>query len=219
MQSHVSFILTFALSLSVGAANAQLIDPDQPQSEPILPDEQAIVPPADDVPTPQARNEADGEDRLDRLYAELKRTRNPRAAKPLADGIWAEWRRSGSATTDLYVEWANTALERDQFNVALDFLDQVVLRDPDYAEGWNRRATLHFHMANFKKSMNDIARVLELEPRHFGALSGMAAILERNGNLKAALDAWNRVAELYPAMEGAQSAIERLSEELADDPA
>ena len=219
MQSHVSFILTFALSLSVGAANAQLIDPDQPQSEPILPDEQAIVPPADDVPTPQARNEADGEDRLDRLFAELKRTRNPRAAKPLADGIWAEWRRSGSATTDLYVEWANTALERDQFNVALDFLDQVVLRDPDYAEGWNRRATLHFHMANFKKSMNDIARVLELEPRHFGALSGMAAILERNGNLKAALDAWNRVAELYPAMEGAQSAIERLSEELADDPA
>ncbi|MEL6201474.1 MAG: hypothetical protein AAFR39_03860 [Pseudomonadota bacterium] len=219
MQRRVSLTLAFALSLSVGAANSQLIDPDQPQSEPILPDEQAIVPPADDVPTPQARDEAEGEDRLDRLFAELKRTRNPRAAKPLADGIWAEWRRSGSATTDLYVEWANTALERDQYNVALDFLDQVVLRDPNYAEGWNRRATLHFHMANFKKSMNDIARVLELEPRHFGALSGMAAILERNGNLAAALDAWTRVAELYPAMESAQSAIERLSEELADDPA
>lgn len=214
-----TLFFAFSLALVSSVAQAQLIDPEQPQAEPILPDEEAIVPPTDDVPTPQASDQAEGEDRLDRLFAELKRTRNARAAKPLADGIWAEWRRSGSATTDLYVEWANTALERDQFNVALDFLDQVVLRDPYYAEGWNRRATLHFHMANYKKSMNDIARVLELEPRHFGALSGMAAILERNGNLEAALNAWLRVAELYPAMESAQSAIERLSEELADDPA
>ncbi|MEO0544834.1 MAG: hypothetical protein AAFY99_13545 [Pseudomonadota bacterium] len=219
MRNRFLFSVVACALLSVGVASAQLIDPEQPQPEPILPDEDAIIQPTDDVPTPQASNEAEGADRLDRLFDELKRTRNPRAAKPLADGIWAEWRRSGSATTDLYVEWANTALERDQFNVALDFLDQVVLRDPSYAEGWNRRATLHFHMANYKKSMNDIAKVLELEPRHFGALSGMAVILERNGNLEAALNAWQRVVAVYPAMESAQSAIERLSEEIADDPA
>ncbi|MEN0001415.1 MAG: hypothetical protein AAF940_11065 [Pseudomonadota bacterium] len=211
--------LTLGLAFAIGNANAQLVDPDQPQPEPIIPDEEAIIPPADDVPTPQAQQKTAPDDRLDRLFAELKRTRDERIAKPLADGIWAEWRRSGSATTDLYVEWANTAMRQDQYNVALDFLDQVVLRSPDYAEGWNRRATLHFQMANFRKSMNDIAKVLELEPRHFGALSGMAAILERNGNTEAALNAWLQVAELYPAMQSAQESIERLSEQLADDPA
>lgn len=216
----LSFFLATALIATPLSASAQLVDPVPPQPEPIIPDEDAIIPPTDDVPTPQAQEQADPDDgdRLDRLFAELKRTRDARLAKPLADGIWAEWRRSGSATTDLFVAWANEAMTRSQYNVALDMLDQVVLRSPDYAEGWNRRATLHFQMANYKKSMNDIARVLELEPRHFGALSGMAAILERSGNGDAALDAWLKVAELYPAMKSAQDAIERLSEQLADDP-
>ncbi|MEM1378474.1 MAG: tetratricopeptide repeat protein [Pseudomonadota bacterium] len=214
----MSAILAIGLVASPTTASAQLVDPDAPKPEPILPDEDAIIPPVDDVPTPQARETMEPDDRLDRLFAELKRTRDERLAKPLADGIWAHWRKSGSATTDLFVEWANDAMRRGDLNVASDLLDQVVLRHPDYAEGWNRRATLHFQMNNFRKSMNDIAKVLELEPRHFGALSGMAAILERSGNSEAALDAWLKVAELYPAMKNAQDAIERLSEQLADDP-
>ncbi|MEO1745470.1 MAG: hypothetical protein AAFR13_02975 [Pseudomonadota bacterium] len=199
-------------------ASAQLIDPDAPQAEPILPDEGAIVPQVDDVPTPQAQEKAEPDDRLNTLFAELKRTRDARLAKPIADGIWAEWYRSGSATVDLWMSWASEAAQRNDYNISLDYLDQVILRDPEFAEAWNRRATVHYQMSNFAKSMTDIQKVLELEPRHFGALSGMAAILERTGNKRAALNAWLRAVEVYPALPGAQDAIIRLSDELADEP-
>ena len=79
---------------------------------------------------------------------------------------------------------SNDAVAKEQYNVALDFLDQIVTLKPHYAEGWNRRATLHYTMLNYNKSMADIQKVLELEPRHFGALSGMATILERRGRLQ-----------------------------------
>ena len=73
-------------------------------------------------------------------------------------------------------------MEAQKFDVALDFLDQVVTLQPTYAEGWNRRATVHFMMKNYGKSMSDIDHTLQLEPRHFGALSGMAQIMKNTGH-------------------------------------
>ena len=72
-------------------------------------------------------------------------------------------------------------MDEQKFDVALDFLDQIVTLSPDYAEGWNRRATVHFMMQNYGKSMSDIDHTLQLEPRHFGALSGMAQIMKNTG--------------------------------------
>ena len=158
--------------------------------EPEQPDPDAIQPKMDDVPLASEDQRSDADERLVELFATLKKTRNNRAAKRIADEIWGEWFRSGSASIDLMMKWSNDAVVKEQFNVALDFLDQVVTRSPEYAEGWNRRATLHYNMLNFNKSMVDIQKVLALEPRHFGALSGMATILERNGKKKAALNAW-----------------------------
>lgn len=184
--------------------------------EPVVPVESAIVPPVDDVPMQAAKT---AQQRIDDLFAELKREGDAAKAKRIADNIWSEWFRSGSATIDLFMGWANDAMRTKDNNRALDLLDQVVTRAPDYAEGWNRRATLHFSMANFAKSMTDIQKVLELEPRHFGALSGMAAILERNGSKEAALGAWERALAVYPGMKAAQDSVIRLSDELGGDPA
>jgi tetratricopeptide (TPR) repeat protein len=215
------FVLTISSFLFIAApAWAQnqplLPEHDGPPTEEILtPDEQVIAPPADDVPL-LAEDEAP---RIDQLFTDLKRAANPRYAKTIADSIWSEWFRSGSATTDLMMHWANEAVEAKQYNVAMDFLDQVITRQPDYAEGWNRRATLHFTMNNLGKSMTDINRVLALEPRHFGALSGMAIILDRTGRKEAARQAWIKTLEVYPAMQSAQSALMRLEEDLAGDPA
>lgn len=187
--------------------------------EPVQPPEELIVPQVDDVPLANEAIKSEREQRIDDFFARLKKTRSPGAANRIASNIWSEWYRSGSASIDLLMEWSDAAMKRKDFNIALDLLDQVVTRNPEYAEGWNRRATLHFFMSNYNKSMTDIYKVLEIEPRHFGALSGMANILEQSGNKQAAFDAWQRVLEVYPAMQTGQNAIIRLADELGGDPA
>ncbi|MCC2689350.1 MAG: repeat-containing protein [Rhizobiaceae bacterium] len=155
--------------------------------------------------------------RLDNFFAELKRERNEKAAERIAARINEEWNSSGSAIIDLMMMWSKTAMEGEKFDVALDFLDQVVTISPAYAEGWNRRATVHFMMHNYSKSMSDINRTLTLEPRHFGALAGMAQIMENTGRKQLALTAWQRVLEIYPMMRSAQNEVATLSEELAGE--
>lgn len=154
---------------------------------------------------------------LDKLFAELKRERNPQAAERISKRIWNEWHKSGSASIDLMMKWSNDAVAAQKYDVALDFLDEVVTLQPGFAEGWNRRATVHFIMRNFGKSMADIERTLELEPRHFGALSGMAQIMKDTGRKELALRAWQRVLDIYPMMRSAQGEIAALSEELAGE--
>ena len=164
------------------------------------------------IEAPQTRSE-----RLDGFFSQLKREAGPAPAKRIADSIWTEWGRSGSATADQLMVWANEAIRDKRHYTALDLLDPVTVLMPDYAEGWNRRATLHYAMNNHSKSMADINRVLELEPRHFGALMGMAAILTAAGRNEAALGAYVKVLEVYPAMREAQVKVGELSDELAGD--
>lgn len=161
--------------------------------------------------------EAKTENRLDKLFADLKRERNEKAAERIAGQIWGEWNSSGSASIDLMMLWSQQAIDAKKYDVALDFLDQVTTLQPKYAEGWNRRATVHFLMQNYRKSVVDIERTLLLEPRHFGALSGMAQIMATTGHKDMALKAWQRVLEIYPMMRNAQSEVSRLSEELAGE--
>ncbi|MEM9105453.1 MAG: hypothetical protein AAGC96_07330 [Pseudomonadota bacterium] len=156
-------------------------------------------------------------DRLNDYFSKLKREAKPASARRIADRIWAEWRRSDSATANQLMDWANEAINDKRYYTALDLLDQIIVLTPDYAEGWNRRATLHYMMNNHAKSMADIHVVLQLEPRHFGALMGMASILTAAGSEEAALGTYLKVLEVYPAMREAQDRVSELSEELAGD--
>ena len=157
------------------------------------------------VEAPQAR--------VDRLFGELKRARNEQAARRISSRIAREWSRSGSASVDLLMEWSKKAMDEKKNAVALDFLDEVVTLAPDYAEGWNRRATLHYMMDNYGRSMADIDRVLRLEPRHFGALAGMATILKNTGRKGAAMRAYQQLLDVYPMMRDAQEELGRLADE------
>ncbi|MGP2493994.1 hypothetical protein ACTDI4_20490 [Mesorhizobium sp. PUT5] len=171
-------------------------------------------PPPAGTPDQPPQNRAQ---RLDALFAKLKRERNEKAAERIANQIWQEWSQSGSASIDLMMQWSQKAIEEQKYDVALDFLDQVVTLDPTYAEGWNRRATVHFLMKNYAKSMVNIEKTLELEPRHFGALSGLAHIMADTGRKQAALEAWQRVLDIYPMLRNAQNQVATLSEELAGE--
>ena len=176
-------------------------------------------PPRSDQPaaTEPAKPPQTREERLNDLFGQLKRERNEKAAERIAGRIWNEWNQSGSASVDLMMQWAQKATQDQKFDVALDFLDQVVTLQPDYAEGWNRRATVHFMMKNYGKSMADIDRTLQLEPRHFGALSGLAQIMAETGHKQSALEAWQKVLTIYPMMRSAQDQVSTLSEELAGE--
>jgi len=174
----------------------------------------AATPPPAITPPPVAPTR---QGRLDQLFADLRRERNEKAAERIAGRIWNEWNQSGSASIDLMMQWAQKATEDQKFDVALDFLDQVVTLQPNYAEGWNRRATVHFLMKNYGKSMSDIDHTLQLEPRHFGALSGLAQIMAETGHKQSALEAWQKVLAIYPMMRSAQDQVSTLSEELAGE--
>ena len=192
-------VVSFAAVLSLAApASAQGLSPDAEARR-------AVV--------MEARAEA-----LDGLFAELARTRSPAEARLIEGRIWSEWMRSGSATVDLMMAWAARSAGSDAQGVALDYLDQVILMVPDYAEAWNRRATLHFMRGDYDLSIRDIEETLAREPRHFGALAGLGQIMVRQDRPRLARDAFARVLAVYPANRNAQEALERLEDELTGEP-
>lgn len=174
---------------------------------------------ADDArPAEQQSQDLTQKQRLNELFAALKRERDPDRASGIADQIRSEWNDSGSATINLLMQWADKAISEKRNAAAYDFLDQAIALKPDYVEAWNRRATLNFALGDYRKSMEDINQVLRIEPRHFGSLSGMAAILGESGNDQATLTVWQRVLEIYPADKTAQEQVDKLSEKLAGSP-
>lgn len=152
---------------------------------------------------------------LDGLFAALRRERDAKRAERISRSIWREWGRAEDETVNLFTNWAASAMARKKYNVALDLLDRVTVMAPDFAEGYNKRATLHFMRRDYVKSLADIERTLALEPRHFGALAGMGTILVQLDRKPEALDIWYRALALYPTMKSAQKAVEKLEEELA----
>lgn len=170
---------------------------------------------AETAPETEAASLTTPKQRLDALFSDLKKERDADKARELANQIRMEWQDSGSATVNLLMQWADKAITDNKQPAALDILDQVITLAPSYVEGWNRRATLHYMMGNYRKSMSDINHVLSLEPRHFGALAGMAAILGSAGKDELALRAWEQLLAIYPADRKAQEQLGELTEKLA----
>ncbi|PDT82839.1 hypothetical protein [Sinorhizobium sp. BJ1] len=170
---------------------------------------------AEPAPQPEAASLTTPEQRLDVLFLDLKKERDENKARELADRIRLEWQESGSATVNLLMQSADKAIADDKKPVALDILDQVIVLAPSYVEGWNRRATVHYQMGNYRKSMSDIYRVLAIEPRHFGAIAGMATMLETAGKNELAMRAWQQFLDIYPSDRKAQEQFGELAERLA----
>ena len=150
------------------------------------------------------------EERLDQLFAVLKDAKNEQLSKKAVQEIEAIWSKSGSDTIDLLVQWAGEAANDKEYGRALDLLDNVVRLKPDYAEGWNKRATVHFLNKDYGPSIADVERTLELEPRHFGALAGLGIMLLDYNEDARALEFMRRALELNPSLEHIKKRIETL---------
>lgn len=153
------------------------------------------------------------DEQLTRLFTELHDARSKEVAAQIESRIQSLWLKSKSDTTDLLMQRAAMAIANQDYPVAIEMLDRVITREPDFAEGWNRRATVFFLMEDFNRSISDIAETLKREPRHFGALSGLGFILLMRGDTAHARETYEKVLAIYPLMESARLTIEKIDKE------
>ena len=110
------------------------------------------------------------------------------------------------------------AMARADYSTALDLFNKMVEVAPNFSEGWNKRATVYYLMGEYEQSRADVAKTLELEPRHFGALSGLGLIDLAEGQNDKALDAFRRALKVNPTMPGPQHWIEELKTKVEGEP-
>ena len=129
--------------------------------------------------------------------------------------IWSIWSESGSHAMDLLLQRGHEAMEAGEMAAAIEHFTALTDHAPDFAEGWNARATAFFHMERYGASMADIRRVLALNPRHFGALSGLGMILEELGEEDGALAAYRAARSVHPHRPSLIDAENRLEQRVS----
>jgi tetratricopeptide (TPR) repeat protein len=155
---------------------------------------------------------------LDELFDRLGKAGDESEAKGIAGAIDRVWMRSGSDTADLLMNRALQAIGHKNLALSNEILDKVVVIDPTWAEGWNKRATARFLARDYFGSMEDLAHVMALEPRHYAALTGMGFILQRRGFKKRALEVFRRALEINPRQEDLQKIVDKLTLEVEGQP-
>ena len=152
---------------------------------------------------------------LELLYEKLAKAKSETEAGKLAVQIQVQRLQSGSDTIDLLMSGAERAMQTGYGSRALDILDAVIRLKPEYAEGWNRRATLHYLQGSYDLSISDIEQTLAIEPKHWGALSGLALIMIRLEKPEEALKIYNQVNEIHPFLPSVLESIENLKSEMS----
>lgn len=167
---------------------------------------------------PPGSAHADQEDgRLEILFGRLAVTADAAEARSLEASIWRIWLEPGDAKLEAVMARGIAAMNDGRLGAALASFDRVTREAPGFAEGWNKRATVHYLMQDFDASVRDIARTLELEPRHFGALSGLGLINMALERPDAALRAFEQVLKIHPNSSGARTHVKRLRDILKGD--
>lgn len=151
---------------------------------------------------------------LDSLFRELAAAEYPITAQQVESEIWRAWLRIDDQEVDKEMKAGIRAMSTGRIDESIRHFTDVVEHAPGFAEGWNKRATAHYLNDELVKSMRDIQKTLELEPRHFGAISGMGLIFLKRGDERGALDAFEEVLKIYPMAPGAGKHVERLREKL-----
>ena len=151
---------------------------------------------------------------LDDLFSRLETAEAAEAGR-IEREIWLEWSKSGSPSMDLLLQRGRDAMDAGDIPAAIEHLTALVDHAPDFAEGWNARATAYFMAGEFGPSIDDIAHTLSLNPRHFGALAGLGMIFEQIEKPEKALEVYHAALAIHPHMEGVLESVKRLEIETA----
>lgn len=151
---------------------------------------------------------------LDDLLRRLKEA-DAQSAGRIEREIWNEWSKSGSPAMDLLLQRGRDAMSAGKTQEAIDHFTALIDHAPEFAEGWNARATAFYQARQFGPSVSDIAETLNRNPNHFGALSGLGAILEELGQKEKALQVYKSALAIHPHLRGVTEAVKRLEAEVA----
>lgn len=129
---------------------------------------------------------------------------DPESAARAAAALWEMWHRSGDRELDALLRDGVVAMERRDLAAAERIFDQMILRAPQFAEGWNKRATVRYVAQNYEGSIADCEETLKRNPNHFGALSGQGLCYMALGRHREAAAMFRRTLAVHPRLEGAR---------------
>jgi tetratricopeptide (TPR) repeat protein len=153
---------------------------------------------------------------LDTLFADLGKASDQAAADAIVARIWDRWMLSGRDDVDVLMSRVVANMAARHFGLALLLVEEVIELEPKFAEGWNKRATLHYQMGRYDESLADIEKTLQLEPRHFGALAGRAAIYADTKKWKDALEAYRAALAVNPFLQRRATVLQMLEKQAGE---
>lgn len=150
-------------------------------------------------------------DRIDDLFEDLQNAPEGFDARVTEKTILNVFAQSGSATADLLMDRAASAILDGDLDMGLALLNRITELQPDFAEGYHRRSQIYFQQEDYTNAMVDLQQVLRLEPRHFVAIRSLGFVLLETGDEEGALTAFRMALELNPHMEDVKQAIMKLT--------
>lgn len=153
--------------------------------------------------------------RLEDLFKRLRSANNSVEAAPIEELIWQIWTEHPDASINNLMNLGIEQLSFGELSAALGTFTRIIEAAPDFAEGWNKRATVHYLLGNYAESEADIVKTLQLEPFHFGALSGRGLVLLAQRRFEEARNAFSRSLEVNPTMDATKANIEEINRYLS----
>ena len=152
---------------------------------------------------------------IDKLFDQLKNTTDYESSKKIESEIWNLWTThpSEKSLTTLLSD-GSSYMSQNKLQTAYDTFTKTIELDPNWAEAWNKRATVLYLMGKFELSQADIDKVLELEKRHFGALSGQGLVQTALKNYQKAIDSYIEAHKIHPYMKSPLIMIEKLKSQI-----
>ena len=166
-------------------------------------------------------NAEERNNKLDKLFTQLKNTKELSSAQVIEKEIWEIWSihpsddRRGFRLTELLTQ-GTRLMNMGELSKAYKIFTQIIAVEPDWAEAWNKRATVLYLMDRYQSSLDDIKITLALEPRHFGALSGQALNYIELNEYEKAIESYKDAQKIYPSIDGAKIMIPQLEELIKD---
>tara|TARA_B100001057_G_scaffold478449_1_gene548918 strand:- start:1913 stop:2461 length:549 start_codon:yes stop_codon:yes gene_type:complete len=148
--------------------------------------------------------------KLDKLFSELK-TSNQENSFVIEQKIWRLWSTHPiDQKLTLLLAQGSEAVNNNQLNEAINIFTKVINLDPNWAEAWNKRATVLYLIGQYNKSQKDIDKVLKIEKRHFGALAGQGLVNIKLRNYEKAIKSYKKALEIYPSMQSPEQMIKEI---------
>ena len=155
-------------------------------------------------------------EQLNNLFAELQHAESPSQASEIEQKIRDLWYQGPNDKAHEQMVAGIHAMEQGDLDRALSLYNDLIRHEPNFAEAWNKRATIYWLLGDIPESLADIDKTIELEPRHFGALSGLGMILIQQNQYLPALNVYQQLLAINPQSESNQKNLQLIKQILRE---